>query len=441
MDQTNEHKKINTFAIHTLGCKVNLFESNFIKNDLIMNGLVEVPFNSKADIYVINTCTVTNKADSKSKLYIKKAYRQNNEAIIIVAGCMAQVNKDLMEKLHISIQIGNKYKNSIYDLINQYIKKKERIYRVENILLEKKFEKTKSDFTFLENTRAFIKIQDGCNFMCSYCIIPFSRGRQRSEDMQTIIEKINNLVDNGFKEIVLTGVNTAGYLDENKNTFYDLLFNISKLNGDFRVRISSLEPFQITDEIIDLVTQNKKRFCQHWHICLQSGSDDVLSKMNRKYTTQDFYDLMMKIKKKSPLTNFTTDYIVGFPTETEKDQNESIDFLNKIQLFDMHIFPYSKRNNTRASHYEDISEKIKKDRIKEITKVCYSNKKENLKKFIGETCEVLFEKKKEEDKYWSGYSNEYCRVLVESNDNLENSLKKVKIKKVFFDQLIGEIID
>lgn len=437
----NNDRKINTFAIHTLGCKVNLFESNSIKNDLIMNGLVEVPFTSKADVYIINTCTVTNKADAKSRLYIKRAYAQNKDAIIVVAGCMSQVNKDLMDKLKISIQIGNKYKNSVFDLINEYIRKKERIYRVENLLAEKKFEQTTQDFIFLENTRAFIKIQDGCNFMCSYCIIPFSRGRQRSQKMENIIDKIKTLVANNFKEIVLTGVNTAGYLDENNNTFFDLLNNINKLEGEFRIRISSLEPFQINDEIIELVTTNKKRFCQHWHICLQSGSDEVLKKMNRKYTTNEFFKLMQKILNKSPLTNFTTDYIVGFPTETEEDQKKSVDFLNKIKLYDMHIFPYSKRNNTRSSYYEDIKDSIKKERVKEITKVNYLNKKENLKKYIGQTCEVLFEKKKDDEKMWSGYSNEYCRVMVESKDNLENKLLKVKITKMFFDTLVGEIID
>ncbi|MDE6562737.1 MAG: radical SAM protein, partial [Malacoplasma sp.] len=200
-------QKINTFAIHTLGCKVNLFESNVIRNDLLLNGLVEVPFDSKADVYIINTCSVTNKADSKSKLYIRKASRSNKNGIVVVAGCMSQINKDLMKELKIDIQIGNKFKYSIYDLLLNYSKNKEKILKIENLLKEKTFEKNES-ISFKENTRAFIKIQDGCNFMCSYCIIPFSRGRQRSNDLQIIISEIEKLVDEGFKEIVLTGVNT-----------------------------------------------------------------------------------------------------------------------------------------------------------------------------------------------------------------------------------------
>lgn len=431
---------MNTFAIHTLGCKVNLFESNIIKNDLIMNGLVEVPFDSKADVYVINTCTVTNKADSKSKFFIRKAYKNNKNAIIVVAGCMSQINKNLMDELNISIQIGNKYKNSVFDLLKTYIKNKERIVRIENILLEKQFESNRN-FTFLENTRAFIKIQDGCNFMCSYCIIPFSRGKQRSETCENILTQIKNLVSQDYKEIVLTGVNTAGYLDVEGNTFFDLLNKISKLNGDFRIRISSVEPFQINENIINLVTENKKRFCQHWHICLQSGSDSVLKDMNRKYTTDDFYKLINKILVKSPDTNFTTDYIVGFPTESFDDQKKSIEFLNKICLYDMHIFPYSKRNGTKSSFLNSIDEKIKNERLREIQSICILNKRKNLKRFLNKNLEVLFEKKNSNEEYWSGYSNQYCRVYVNSKNNLENKLKKVKILKITFDGLFGEIVD
>lgn len=258
---TNKNIKFNTFAIHTLGCKVNLYESNIIRNDLLLNGLIEVPFDALADVYIINTCSVTNKADSKSKFFIRKAFRTNNEAIIVVAGCMAQIEKDLMQKLKIDIQIGNKFKNSIYELLLNYSKNHEKIVKIENLLNEKLFEKSKN-ISFKENTRAFIKIQDGCNFMCSYCIIPFSRGKQRSNDLETILNEINQLVDEGFKEIVLTGVNTAGFLDINKNNFYDLLYAISLIKKDFRVRISSVEPFQISDKIVNLVASNPTRFCQ-----------------------------------------------------------------------------------------------------------------------------------------------------------------------------------
>ena len=432
------NKNLNTFAIHTLGCKVNLFESNSIKNDLLSYGYTEVPFDSKADIYVINTCSVTNKADSKSKMFIRNASKNNPDGIVIVAGCMSQVNPDLMEKLGIHIQIGNKYKNSIVELINEYVVKKARIKRIDNLFKEKTFEENNS-FVFLENTRAFIKIQDGCNFMCSYCIIPYSRGRQRSNSKEKIINEIKKLVVNNYKEIVLTGVNTAGYND-GENTFYDLLNAINALEGDFRVRISSVEPFQITDEIVNLITSSQQRFCQHWHICLQSGSDEVLQKMNRKYSTSQFFELVSKIKKLSPRTNITTDFIVGFPTETRKNHLESISFIKRINFFDMHIFPYSSRKKTVASMYQEIDSFEKKARFKEVSQVCLLNKRAILKKFLGEVVEVVFETKKSNSPYYQGYSSEYCVVNVDSNKDLKGQKLKVKVTKIIYDSLFGIVI-
>lgn len=436
----NQQKIVNTFAIHTLGCKVNLFESNVIRNDLILNGLVEVPFDSKADVYIINTCTVTNKADAKSKLFIRKASRKNKDAIVIVAGCMSQINSELMKELKIDIQIGNKYKNSIYDLIVKYAKNKKRILKIENLLKEKVFEQSEK-ISFKENTRAFIKIQDGCNFMCSYCIIPYSRGKQRSNDMESILKEVNYLVDEGYKEIVLTGVNTAGYFDKNKNNFFDLLKNISLINKDFRVRISSVEPFQITDEIIKLIASNPKRFCQHWHICLQSGSNNVLDKMNRRYSLDEFEQLITKIRTINPNTLFTTDYIVGFPTETDEDHSDSLKFIEKIKFYDMHIFPYSKRKNTKASLLKGVNDSLKKQRFQEVSNLNLLNKRAILKNMLNKELEVIFEKKKENEEYYSGYSSEYCRVFVKTNKQLDNNIYKVKIKKVLFDGLYGEIIN
>lgn len=434
----NTEKNINTFAIHTLGCKVNLFESNVIRNDLILNGLVEVPFESKADIYIINTCTVTNKADAKSKFFIRKASRTNEDAIIVVAGCMSQIQPELMKELKIDIQIGNKYKNSIYDLLNNYKKNKEKILKIENLLREKKFESSEK-ISFKENTRAFIKIQDGCNFMCSYCIIPYSRGKQRSNKLETIIDEVNFLVDEGYKEIVLTGVNTAGYFDENKKNFYDLLKAINDIKKDFRVRISSVEPFQITDEIVNLIALNPKRFCSHWHICLQSGSDNVLDKMNRRYSLKEFSTLVNKIRSLNPDTLFTTDYIVGFPTESSEDHEISKNYLKEIKFFDMHIFPYSKRRNTKASLLKGVDATTKKNRFKEISEINLINKRYYLKNLVNKELEVIFEKKKDDEKYYSGYSSQYCKVYVESNEPLDNKIYKVVITKVLFDGLFGVI--
>lgn len=431
-------KKINTFAIHTLGCKVNLFESNVIRNDLLMNGLVEVPFDEQADIYIINTCTVTNKADAKSKFFIRKASRTNKDAIIVVAGCMSQINPMLMKELKIDIQIGNKYKNSVYDLLLRYSQNKEKILKIENLLREKTFEASEK-ISFKENSRAFVKIQDGCNFMCSYCIIPFSRGKQRSNDLEKLLQEITFLVNDGFQEIVLTGVNTAGYFDKNKNNFYKLLSEINKMPQNFRVRISSVEPFQITDEIVELIALNPQRFCQHWHICLQSGSDSVLDKMNRRYSLDEFKKLVNKIRTLNPNTLFTTDYIVGFPTETNKDHLDSIKYLNEIKFFDMHIFPYSKRKDTKASLLKDVDETIKKERFKDVSSLNLLNKRQILKNMLGKELEVIFEKKKDDEQYYSGYSSEYCRVYVKEKKIEEKRIYKVKINKVYFDGLYGEI--
>lgn len=427
---------ISTFAIHTLGCKVNIFESNLIRNNLMINGLVEVPFNSYADIYIINTCTVTNKADSKSRLFIRKAFVNNPNSIIVVAGCLSQVDKTLIDKLNISIQIGNKYKGDIFNLIKKFILTNKKIINVENLLINSKYDE-ENNFVFSDKTRAFLKIQDGCNYMCSYCIIPFSRGSQRSKDLENIINQINNLIKADYKEIVLTGVNTAGYLDCNGNTFYDLLLSISKMDGDFRVRISSLEPFQISNKLIKLITTNKIRFCQHWHICLQSGSDKILNDMNRKYSANDFLNLISNIRNNSILTSFTTDYIVGYPTETNETFNESIELLRKINFLDMHIFPFSKRKGTKAACL--INNNIRNKRSDLLQLYDLRNKMRNivLDNYVDKDVVVLFENKNKYESFYNGYSSEYIKVYVKSETNISNSFQKVKITNIFLDGLIG----
>ena len=253
---------MNSFAIKTLGCKVNSYESEAVRNDLLSFGYIEHDFNNIADIYIINTCSVTNNADSKSRNMISKARRNNPDALVIVMGCYSQVSsKEILKQKLADIIIGNKYKNNLINLIDEYQLEKKTIVKISNLLIEKEFEK--NDFVINQNkTRAYIKIQDGCNFMCSYCIIPFTRGKQRSQDFETIINEVKLLVQKGYQEIVLTGVNIAGY-QNNNHTFYDFLLAINNLEGNFRVRISSIEPFQITDEMISLITSNKNRFANH----------------------------------------------------------------------------------------------------------------------------------------------------------------------------------
>lgn len=435
----NSFNDLKTFSIVTLGCKVNTYESNIIQNDLLSFGLIKVPFEEGADLIIINTCSVTNNADSKSRNMIKRANSINEDAIILVCGCYSQVaSKNLKDDYGIDILLGNKYKNNIVEIINKFFKEKNKqLIAIENLLLENEFENTKVD-VFKDQTRAFVKIQDGCNYMCSYCIIPFTRGKQRSKNFVQLINEIKLLVKNNYKEIVLTGVNTAGYLFEDKN-FYDLLLAIKNLDGNFRVRISSLEPFQINDEIINLICLNPNRFAQHWHICLQSGSDEVLKTMNRKYTSDEFYNLVSKIYKLNPRTAISTDYICGFPTETPQDHIDSLEFVKKVGFLKLHVFPYSKRSYTPAARLKQIHDQTKSNRVQEMIKLSDELHNEFIKKFINQKVEVLFEKY--ENNINTGHCSEYFIVNVKDKNNYVNSIKSVVIKYIFMNEAFGEIID
>lgn len=425
----NNINQYNTFAIHTLGCKVNTYESQSVINELTSCGLTQVDFNNPSDIYIINTCSVTNTADAKSRNVIAKARRLSPNALIVVMGCYSQVShKEISEKLNVDIIIGNKYKNNIVKLIDEYLKEKKPIVKVDNLMIEKKYEEM-VDSSFESRTRAFLKIQDGCNFMCSYCIIPFARGKQRSKSKKFIINEIKTFVDRGFKEIVLSGVNTAGYLDENGNDFYNLLTSINEINGNFRIRISSLEPFQISDELIDLITSNKNRFCSHWHICIQSGSDKILKAMNRKYQINEFLSLVKKIRDKDPLVSISTDYIAGFPTENDDDHIESLNNIKKINFSFMHVFTYSKRKNTQASTLKDINGEIKNKRTHDAINLSNHLYNEYLKKFINQEVEVLFEK--EQNGIYIGKASQYFEVMYKSDKKIQlNNFYKLKVDKI-----------
>lgn len=429
---------LKTFSIMTLGCKVNSYESNIIQNDLLSYGLIKVPFGEPSDITIINTCSVTNTADAKSRNFINRVNKTNPDSIVLVCGCYSQVaSNDLKKDFGIDILIGNKYKNNVIELINEYFNNHKQVVKIDNLLLEKEFENNQVE-VYKDKTRAFVKIQDGCNYMCSYCIIPFTRGRQRSKNFTFLINEITTLVSNGYKEIVLTGVNTAGYNYETKN-FYDLLLAINNLSGDFRVRISSLEPFQINDDIIKLIATNPSRFAPHWHICLQSGSDSVLQAMNRKYTTNEFLTLVQKIYSFNPQTAISTDYICGFPTETDLDHQDSIEFVKQVGFLKLHVFPYSPRKFTPAAKLHQVHDANKTVRVNEMLKISEQLTNQFIKKFIDKDVWVLFEKY--EHQINSGYSGQYFIVNVQSNINYNNQLKKVRVKKVIFDQVFGEIIE
>jgi threonylcarbamoyladenosine tRNA methylthiotransferase MtaB len=408
------------FNVATLGCKVNLFESNSIINQLKNESAVYVDTIEEADFCIINTCCVTQKAESKSRYFINRAIRSNRCKLIIIIGCFSQLNPKLFQDKKIGIILGTKYKSILCALLKTY-QFGERIIQIENFSKNDIFEEFEQE-TFIENTRAFIKIQDGCDYMCSYCIIPFVRGRQRSLEHKHILQLIEELVNKNYKEIVLTGINTAGYKENANYNFYDLLRDINDMKGNFRIRISSLEPFQINHKIIDLIVNNKHRFCQHFHLCVQSASNNVIRAMKRNYTIEGFIDICEYIHRQSPLASITTDYIVGFPTETLEDFDNGVNNLKLVKFANMHIFPYSPRPMTQAFKLKNVvSDTIKKDRMFQIETLNRYFENEYLNSFIGKEVEVLFERPKQPGEQL-GHSQFYFIVKVKTNKQLVNQL-------------------
>jgi threonylcarbamoyladenosine tRNA methylthiotransferase MtaB len=409
-----------TFCVTTLGCKVNLFESNSIINQLKDNGAIYVDEIEDADFCIINTCCVTQKAEAKSRNFINRAIKSDRCKLVIVIGCASQLDPNLFQDEKIGIILGTKYKSVLASILNSY-QLGERIVQIETFDKKDIFEQFEQE-TFIDNTRAFIKIQDGCDYMCSYCVIPFVRGRQRSLGHKYILQLIEELVNKNYKEIVLTGVNTAGYKDSENYNFLDLLKDINNMRGEFRIRISSLEPFQINHKIIDLITENEKRFCQHFHLCIQSANDKTIRDMKRKYSVTEFIEICEYIRKKSGLASITTDLIVGFPTETQDDFNINLDNIKNIKFANMHIFPYSSRPMTQASKLKNIvTDKDKKDRMIQIEELNQCLETDYLKKFIDKEVNVLFEKPKDVG-IQTGHSQFHFLVNVTTNKQLVNQL-------------------
>ncbi|MGH1411398.1 MAG: tRNA (N(6)-L-threonylcarbamoyladenosine(37)-C(2))-methylthiotransferase MtaB [Mycoplasma sp.] len=438
------------FAIHTLGCKVNTYESELIRNDLLKNNLKEVNFNDVADLYIINTCTVTNESDVKSRKYIRQAIKKNPQAIICAVGCYTQVaNEEVAAIDGVDIILGNHLKGDFYLILQEYLEKyaknETQLNKVKNILFEKHFEPMLVDY-YTDHTRAFVKIQDGCNNFCSYCIIPYSRGGMRSKNAQAIIRECQNLVNKGFYEIVLTGINTGGYGEDLKTyNFANLLTDIeNQVIGLKRLRISSIEPTQITEEVLEFI-KNSKIIAKHFHIPVQSCSNEVLKPMNRHYTIEEFIKLIEKIRNYIPDVAITTDYITGFPTETEQQHVQSIEKIKEIGFFEMHIFPFSKRRFTPAAKLHDIAEKFKLNRVKELHKLNDELKNSFFVKFVGKTVEIILENKDiiiEGQHYQFGHSSQYLKILIpRSENNKQREFINVKINRVHYPYLIGERIN
>lgn len=419
-------------AIHTLGCKVNIYESEYIINILKENGYQIVDFDSKADIYIINTCTVTNTSDKKSEKMIKRARKQNKDAIIIAMGCHAQIKGDNIDA---DIIIGNKDKSKIISLIEEYQENKnkiKRIYNLDNVSFEDMYISS-----FNSHTRAFVKIQDGCDAFCSYCIIPYARGPIRSKDPKTVIKEITSLVENGYKEIILTGIHTGKYGKDINYTFEQLLKDIIKIKNLYRIRISSIEINELTDPILDLIKDNKI-IAKHLHIPLQSGSDKILKLMDRKYDLKFYKDRIEKIRKMIKDVSITTDLIVGFPNEDEKDMEDTLKFIKEIKFTKIHTFPYSKREGTKAASMENqIDETIKRKRVKTVLELSDQLEQDFYQSKLNETEELIIEQTKDGKSY--GYTSNY--IKVEINSPLKpNEVISVKINKVNNKKVTGKII-
>ena len=412
-----------TVAFCTLGCKVNQYETNAMMQKMIEAGYEVVDFETKADIYIINTCTVTNMADKKSRQMLRRVKEINPEAILVAVGCYAQVAKEKLEQIpEIDLILGINEKNDIV----KYVEQASKNTYVSDVLHQTEFLDF-GDVTYTEKTRAVIKVQDGCNQFCSYCIIPYARGRIRSRKPESVIKEITDVAKEGIKEVVITGIHIASY-GKDFNTEYrliDLLEEIQKVDGIQRIRLGSLEPTLITEEF---VTRLKKlsKICDHFHLSLQSGCDETLKRMNRKYTTNQFRHVVELLRNAYPEVHLTTDVIVGFPGETEEEFNKTYEFLKEIKFYKMHVFKYSPRSGTVAAKMPNqIDGNIKEERSNKLIELSDKNEKEYNQKYIGKEVEVLLEER--EGEYLKGHTTNYMVVKMKTNENLENTIQKVVV--------------
>ena len=413
-------------AFHTLGCKLNFSETSFIANDLKNHGFNQVEFNETADIYVINTCTVTENANKECKYLVRKVLKKNKEARIIIMGCYAQLKPKEIQKIKgVDLILGNNEKFKLKKYLSDYSKNENaKIIKTETAELMD----FKSAFSFGNRTRSFLKIQDGCNYKCTFCTIPLARGINRSDEISNIIKKINQLKKSGVREIVLTGVNIGDFKTKNNKKLIDLLKEIDLIDN-VRIRISSIEPNLITSEMIELISKSNT-FVPHFHIPLQSGSDTILKTMKRRYLTKKYQDLIKEINAKIKNVCIGVDVIVGFPGETDHLFNETLSFLKSINISYLHVFSYSERENTEAIKLNNsVPIKIRKYRSKVLRNLSDKKKRLFYNQNIGLIKEVLFENKKD-DGYIYGFTDNYIKIKSKYQNNLENEFKKVKIQKI-----------
>ena len=414
-------------AFLTLGCKVNQYETNGMIQRFQDRGYNLVEFDEKADIYVINTCTVTNMSDRKSRQFIRQAKKNNPDAIVVAVGCYVQVAKEEIESIpEIDLTLGTNDKVEIVDHVEKFINDKIKKDAVDNILYEAEFD----DFgivTYTEKTRAVIKVQDGCDRFCSYCIIPFARGKIRSRKPESVIEEIKEIANAGIKEVVITGIHVASYGRDFENDYrlIDLLEEINEISGIERIRLGSIEPLLITEEFMDRLIKLYK-VCHHFHLSLQSGNTNTLKRMNRRYTAEEFEVIVNRLRSYYDDVILTTDIIVGFPGETDEEFNDTYEYLKRINFYKMHVFKYSPRKGTKAAEMKNqISGDIKEVRSKALLNLSDENEIRYLDSYIGKEVNVLFEEF--DGEYYKGHTENYIMVKAKSENDLSNKIINVKI--------------
>lgn len=426
-------------AFITLGCKVNQYETNGMIQNFLQKGYEIVEHTKEADIYVVNTCTVTNIADRKSRQMLRRVKEQNPQAVVVACGCYVQVAKDEIQAIEeIDLVIGNSEKNAMVEMVEKYLEKNERLKKVTDIMQQKDYVEL-GEITYTEKTRAVIKVQDGCDRFCSYCIIPYARGRVRSRKPEKVIHEIEKIAQKGIQEVVITGIHIASYGKDFKEEYglIDLLEEINQVEGIQRIRLGSIEPLLITEKFIERLVKLEK-ICHHFHLSLQSGCDETLKRMNRRYSTQEFKEIVERLRKAYVDVILTTDIIVGFPGESQEEFEETYEFLKEIQFYKMHIFKYSPRKGTKAAQMkEQIDGKLKEERSQKLIVLSDQNEKEYNEKYLGKEVQVLCEEKK--DGFYQGHTKNYIRVKIKAKEELENKIVKVQVMKVEKDHILAEM--
>lgn len=428
-------------AFYTLGCKVNQYDTEAMLSIFEKEGYEVVEFDDFADVYVINTCTVTNLSDRKSRQAIRKAKHQNEASTVIVAGCYAQTSPEEVAGIPgVNLVIGTKDRNEIIRFIKEIEAGKSQINAVENIMTVRDFEELRID-EYKGHTRAFLKIQEGCSQFCTYCIIPYARGPVRSRLPEDVIDEVKRLSDNGFKEVVLTGIHIASYGRDLKNiTLLELIEQIHAVQGIERIRLGSLEPKTITPEFVQKI-KTLYKLCPHFHISLQSGCDETLKRMNRKYTTQEYMNVVKLLRENINDVALTTDVMTGFPGETDEEFKKTCDFLEQVRFMKMHIFKFSPRKGTPAATYKDqVAPEKKEQRSRVLLDMSQRLSLEFNKRYLGKTMPVLFEQEvKGKEGYYEGLTANYIQVLCSGDESLKGKIKAVRLADVTADGIMGII--